>query len=46
MVSDRVWRCVGEHLADQTGRTFVNTAAQLRASAEWMQSIGVDTVAL
>jgi transposase len=46
MGSDTVWICVGEHLSEQTVRTFGTTTAQLRASAEWMESIGVDTVAL
>lgn len=46
MGSDAVWICVGEHLSDNPVRVFGTTTAQLRASAEWMQSIGVDTVAL
>lgn len=46
MGSDAVWICVGEHLSEETVRKFGTTTAQLRASAEWMRSIGVDTVAL
>lgn len=46
MGSDAVWICVGEHMADEPVRVFGTTTAQLRASAEWMRSIGVDTVAL
>lgn len=46
MGSDTVWICVGEHLSDESVRVFGTTTAQLRASAEWMQSVGVDTVAL
>lgn len=44
--SDAVWICVGEHMADEPVRVFGTTTAQLSASAEWMRSIGVDTVAL
>jgi transposase len=46
MGSDAVWICVGEHMSDQAVRTFGTTTAQLRASAEWMQSVGVETVAI
>ena len=46
MGSDAVWICVGEHLTEETVRVFGTTTAQLRASAEWMRSVGVDTVAL
>jgi transposase len=46
MGSDTVWICVGEHLADEPVRVFGTTTAQLRASAEWMRSVGIDTVAL
>lgn len=46
MGSDAVWICVGEHLSDEPVRSFGTTTAQLRASAEWMRSAGVDTVAL
>jgi hypothetical protein len=46
MGSDAVWICVGEHLSEETVRVFGTTTAQLRASAEWMRSLGVDTVAL
>jgi transposase len=46
MGSDNVWICVGEHLSEQPVRVFGTTTAQLRASAEWMRSLGVDTVAL
>ena len=46
MGSDSVWICVGEHASAEPVRVFGTTTAQLRASAEWMQSVGVDTVAL
>jgi len=46
MGSDTVWVCVGEHLSESPVRVFGTTTAQLRMSAEWMHSIGVDTVAL
>lgn len=46
MGSESVWICVGEHMADQPVRVFGTTTAQLRASAEWMQSVGVESVAL
>lgn len=46
MGSDAVWICVGEHLSEEPVRVFGTTTAQLRASAEWMRSLGVDTVAL
>ena len=46
MGSDAVWICVGEHLTEEPVRVFGTTTAQLRASAEWMRSLGVDTVAL
>jgi transposase len=44
--SDSVWICVGEHMSDQPVRVFGTTTAQLRASAEWMKSVGVETVAI
>jgi transposase len=37
---------VGEHLSNEPVRTFGTTTAQLVASAEWMVSVGVQTVAL
>jgi transposase len=46
MGSDAVWICVGEHMAEEPVRRFGTTTAQLRASAEWMRGLGVDTVAL
>lgn len=46
MGSEAVWICVGEHMADPAVRVFGTTTAQLRASAEWMTSVGVETVAL
>jgi transposase len=46
MGSDAVWICVGEHLSDEPVRVFGTTTAQLRASAEWMRSLDIDTVAL
>lgn len=46
MGSDTVWICVGEHMSEEPVRVFGTTTAQLRASAEWMRSLGVDTVAL
>lgn len=46
MGSETVWICVGEHMTDEPVRVFGTTTAQLRASAEWMRSVGVDTVAL
>jgi hypothetical protein len=46
MGSDAVWISVGEHLTEEAVRVFGTTTAQLRASAEWMRSLGVDTVAL
>ncbi len=46
MGSDAVWICVGEHLSDEPVRVFGTTTAQLRASAEWMRTVGADTVAL
>jgi transposase len=46
MGSDKVWICVGEHLTSEPVRVFGTTTAQLQASAEWMRSLGVDTVAL
>src|ERR1041384_2287972 len=46
MGSDSVWICVGEHASAEPVRVFGTTTAQLRASAEWMQSVGVDTVAV
>jgi hypothetical protein len=46
MGSDTVWVCVGEHLSDTPVRTFGTTTAQLKASAEWMREVGVDTVAM
>lgn len=46
MGSDAAWICAGEHLSDEPVRVFGTTTAQLHASAEWMVSIGVDTVAL
>src|SRR5438874_1308903 len=45
MGSETVWICVGEHLSEEPVRVFGTTTAQLRASAEWMRSLGVDTVA-
>ena len=44
--SDTVWIAVAEHGADQPVRKFGTTTAQLRASAEWMVSAGVETVAI
>ena len=44
--SDSVWIAVGEHVANEPVKTFGTTTAQLRASAEWMVSVGVDTVAI
>jgi transposase len=46
MGADKVWICVGEHMAEEPVRVFGTTTAQLRESAEWMRSLGVDTVAL
>jgi transposase len=46
MGSDEVWICVGEHMAEEPVRKFGTTTAQLRASAEWMRGVGVETVAL
>jgi len=46
MGSEAVWICVGEHMAEEPVRVFGTTTAQLRTSAEWMQSVGVETVAL
>jgi transposase len=46
MGSDAVWICVGEHMSEEPVRRFGTTTAQLRASAEWMKSVGVETVAL
>jgi len=46
MGSDAVWICVGEHADIKSVRVFGTTTAQLKASAEWMRSVGVDTVAL
>ncbi|MDQ3281549.1 MAG: IS110 family transposase [Acidobacteriota bacterium] len=46
MGAKAVWISVGEHLTDDPVRVFGTTTAQLRASAEWMLSLGVDTVAL
>lgn len=46
MGSDSVWICVGEHLSEEPVRVFGTTTAQLRASAEWMRAVGIDTVAL
>jgi len=46
MGSEAVWICVGEHLCEEAVRVFGTTTAQLRASAEWMRSLGVDTIAL
>lgn len=46
MGSDAVWICVGEHMTEEPVRRFGTTTAQLRASAEWMRELGVDTVAL
>jgi len=46
MGSDAVWICVGEHLSAEQVRTFGTTTAELNASAAWMKSVGVDTVAL
>jgi transposase len=44
--SDTVWIAVAEYAADQPVRKFGTTTAQLRASAEWMVSCGVETVAI
>ena len=44
--SDSIWICVGEHLSDEPIRRFGTTTAQLTASAEWMVSVGVQTVAV
>jgi transposase len=46
MGANELWLAVGEHLSDEAVRVFGTTTAQLQASAEWMKSIGVDTVAL
>jgi transposase len=46
MGASEVWVAVGEHLSEEAVRVFGTTTAQLRASAEWMKSIGVDTVAM
>jgi transposase len=46
MGSDTVWIRVGEHASEEAVRVFGTTTAQLRASADWMRSVGVDTVAL
>ena len=46
MGSTEIWVAVGEHLSEEAVRRFGTTTAQLRASAEWMKSIGADTVAI
>ena len=46
MGSETVWICVGEQMDEQPVRVFGTTTAQLQASAEWMKSVGVETVAL
>ncbi|MEA2488896.1 MAG: transposase, partial [Acidobacteriota bacterium] len=46
MGSTEIWVAVGEHLSEDPVRRFGTTTAELRASAEWMKSIGVDTVAI
>lgn len=44
--SESIWICVGEHVTDEPVRKFGTTTAQLRESAQWMVSLGVDTVAI
>jgi transposase len=44
--SDTIWIGVGEHASKDPVRKFGTTTAQLRESAEWMLSVGVDTVAI
>jgi transposase len=44
--SDTIWICVGDHASDEPVRKFGTTTAQLRESAEWMVSAGVDKVAI
>jgi transposase len=44
--SDTVWIGVGEHASETPVQKFGTTSAQLRASAEWMISVGVDRVAI
>ena len=44
--SDTIWIGVGEHVSEEPVRKFGTTTAQLRESAEWMISLGVDTVAI
>jgi transposase len=44
--SDAIWVCVGDHASEVPVRKFGTTTAQLRESAEWMVSVGVDKVAI
>lgn len=46
MGAAEVWVAVGEHLSEEPVRRFGTTTGELRASAEWMKAIGVDTVAI
>ena len=46
MGSTEIWVAVGEHLSEEPVRKFGTTTTELRESADWMKSIGVETVAI
>jgi transposase len=44
--SREVWIGVGDHVSDEPVQKFGTTTSELRRSAEWMRSCGVETVAM
>src|SRR5215210_3486526 len=46
MGAREVWIAVGDHVSDEPVQKFGTTTNELRRSAEWMRSCGVDTVAI
>jgi transposase len=46
MGAREVWIGVGDHVTDEPVQKFGTTTSELRRSAEWMRSCGVDTVAV
>ena len=46
MGAREVWIAVGDHVSDEPVQKFGTTTNELRRSAEWMRSCGVDTVAM
>lgn len=46
MGAQEMWIAVGEHVSSEPVQKFGTTTSELRRSAEWMSSCGVDTVAI